>query len=235
MTTKTVYQTDRIGILIGTALADPCPLQEGEWLIPGGCVEDVPPIAGKHQVPRWTGKRWELISSYQGLTVYNTRTCEALVIERSGDLPSGYTLSVPAPGQVWRQGEWVDDIPATLARVHQEQTERINVQCEKALVGGFGSNALGAMHRYGSQTDDQLNLIGVILAGRDTLYACRDEAGAKDYRPHTVEQIRQVGDDLTAFRQVQLQKANALKQALDQALAAEDLAALQTVAWDART
>lgn len=235
MTTKTVYQTGPLGILIGPALADPCPLQEGEWLIPGGCVEDVPPIAGEHQVPRWTGKRWELISSYQGLTVYKTSTGEALVIDRSGELPSGYTLSVPALGQVWRNGEWVDDIPATLVRVHQEQTERINSHCENALTGGFGSNALGAMHRYGSQTDDQLNLIGVILAGRDVLYACRDEAGTKDYRPHTFAQIRQVGDDLTAFRQLQLQKANAFKQALDQALAAGDLAALQAVSWDAPT
>lgn len=232
MTTKSVYQTDHLGILIGTANADPCPINPGEWLIPGGCVEVPPPAPGEHQVPRWNGKSWELIVSYQGLTVYKTRTGEALVIDRLGEMPAGYTLSAPGPGQVWSNGEWVDDIPATLVRLHQEQTQRINSACERTITGGFWSGALGSPNRYGSELDDQLNLTGVILAGLDTVYACRDQAGAKDFKPHTFAQIRQVGDDFTAFKLQLLQKANQLKQALDKGLAADDLAAIEAATWE---
>ena len=47
MTDKIVYQTNRQGIYIGVTTADPCPLEEGVWLIPGGCVEVEPPLVYK--------------------------------------------------------------------------------------------------------------------------------------------------------------------------------------------
>lgn len=103
-----------------------------------------------------------------------------------------------------------------------------------ALVGPvvFDSSALGAPYLYSSQLDDQLNLTGMILRGMDGLYACRDESGGKEFRPHTAEQLHQVGDDFTTFKQLLLQKANRLKKLLDQALADRDLAALESVTWE---
>lgn len=232
MTTKIVYQTDHLGILIGSTTADPCPVVVGEWLFPGGCVETPPPSPGEHQVPRWNGKRWELISSYRGLTVYKTLTGEALVIDRLGELPSGYTLSAPAPGQVWKDGEWVDDIPATVVRRHLEQSQLINNSCKTAITSGFWSDALGSPNRYGSELDDQLNLISVSMAGRAALYACSDKSGVKDFKPHTFAQIRQVSDDFSAFKLELLQKANQLKQQLDKALEDGDLAAIEASTWE---
>lgn len=233
MTTKTVYQTDALGIFTGTTTADPSPLEPDVWLIPGGCVEVAPPTPGEHQVPRWDGQRWQLISSYQGLTAYNTSTGEPLVIERTGALPAGYTLSVPSLGQVWRNGEWVDDIPATLVRRHAELYQAINAACEAAITGGFWSPALGEPHRYSSELDDQLNLTGAVLRGLDMPYACTNEQGRKEFRPHTAEQLRQAGDDFTLFKLEHLVRANALKQQLDEALAAGDLEALEAVSWEA--
>lgn len=229
---KTVYQTDQYGIYTGSITADESPLEPGVWLIPGGCVEVEPPAPGEHQVPHWNGKRWQLVRSFQGLTAYNTATGEPLQIQQVGELPPGYTLSVPGPGQVWRDGDWVDDTPALLKRRHAERTLQVNAACEAAITGGFWSSALGAPHQYSSQLDDQLNLTGVILAGLDTLYACRDQAGAKEFRAHTAEQIRKVGDDFTVFKLQPLQRANALKQRLDQALASGDLVALEAVTWE---
>ncbi|MCK9818599.1 hypothetical protein M1B35_31885, partial [Pseudomonas sp. MAFF 302046] len=107
-----------------------------------------------------------------------------------------------------------------------------NYACETAITAGFWSEALGTAHQYGSQLDDQLNLTGVILAGLDSLYACRDAEGVKDFRPHTAAQLRQVGDDFTLYKLQLLQKANGLKQKLDEALANADMDALAAVTWD---
>lgn len=233
MSTKTVYQTDQLGIYTGTTQADASPLEADVWLIPGGCVEVPPPTAGEHQVPRWDGQRWQLIGSYQGLTAYNTSTGEPLVIERTGALPSGYTLSVPGLGQVWRNGEWVDDIPATLARRYAERNQSINAACTAAITAGFTSAALGSPHQYTSQLDDQLNLTGAVLRGLDMPYACRDEQGVKEFRLHTAEQLRQVGDDFTLYKLQLLQHANELKRQLDAALNAGDLASLEAITWEA--
>lgn len=233
MSAKTVYQTDHLGIYTGTTQADTSPLEADVWLIPGGCVELPPPTPGEHQVPRWDGQCWQLISSYQGLTVYNTTTGAPLVIERAGQLPAGYTLSAPSPGQVWRNGQWEDDIPAVVARLHQTRTAEINATCAAVITGGFQSTALATPHTYSSQLDDQLNLTGAVLRGLDMPYACRDEQGVKAFRLHTAAQLRQVGDDFTLYKLQLLQHANELKQQLDLALAAGDAEAMTLIRWEA--
>lgn len=115
--------------------------------------------------------------------------------------------------------------------VHSNRTQDINQKCEAAITGGFWSAAIGEQYLYGSQLDDQLNLTGMVLSGKDNPYACRDQTGRKEFRPHTAAQLRQVGDDFTLFKLQLLQKANDLKQALDAALAAGDLPAVTAVTW----
>lgn len=115
---------------------------------------------------------------------------------------------------------------------YARQISAINSACESAITAGFPSSALGTLHHYASQFDDQLNLTGVILRGFDTLYACRDEQGLKEYRPHTFAQVRQVGDDFTLYKLQLLQKALQLKQLLDLALEQGDVDALEAVTWE---
>ncbi|QOU03813.1 hypothetical protein IM720_24385 [Pseudomonas fluorescens] len=119
-----------------------------------------------------------------------------------------------------------------LQALHQQKVDLLNRSCEASITGGFWSDALGERYQYSSQLDDQLNLTGAILAGVDTPYPCRDEAGDKAFRAHSIAQIRQVGDDFTAFKTQLLQKANQLKQQLDQALVDVDLAKLERVTWE---
>ncbi|MDG9784323.1 hypothetical protein [Metapseudomonas otitidis] len=120
-----------------------------------------------------------------------------------------------------------------LEQLYAVQIESINGRCEIAITGGFRSAALGTPHQYSSQLDDQLNLTGAILRGLDMPYACRDEQGVRDFRLHTAEQLRQVGDDFTLYKLQLLQRANELKQQLDLALAAGDIEALQAITWEA--
>jgi hypothetical protein len=160
--------------------------------------------------------------------VYDTTTGAASQFDQVGELPAGLThIPRPSPAHRWEAGAWVQDA----STLHAAKTAEINGQCEGAITAGFWSSALGARHFYSSHLDDQLNLTGVILGGLDSLYACRDEQGQKDFRPHTVVQVRRVGDDFTSFKLQLLQRANTLKQQLDLALTAGDCAALVAVTW----
>ncbi len=150
---------------------------------------------------------------------------------------------VPAPpsvAHVWNGIKWVEDpglasegLAAALEAFYRRQYAAINSACEAAITAGFSSDALGPPHQYTSQLDDQLNLTGAILRGLDMPYACRDVQGVKEFRLHTAEQLRQVGDDFTLYKLQLLQHANELKQQLDAALDAGDLAALEAISWEA--
>lgn len=119
-----------------------------------------------------------------------------------------------------------------LEALYKLRVDEINTACEALITAGFWSSALGQPHFYDSQLEDQLNLTGVILGGADSVFACRDEAGSKEFRAHTTAQLRQVSDDFAAFKLPLLQRANALKQLLEKALAAADMPALESINWE---
>ena len=235
MDTKVVYQTDHLGIYTGKTVADRSPLEPDVWLIPGGCVEVAPPAVPEKKAALWNGRKWQLVDSYQGLTVYNTETRAALVIERAGALPAGYTLEVPGPGQIWGNGHWVDDIPALTVLRYTAQVSAVNLACLQEITGGFWSAALGDRFFYESQIEDQLNLTSLILRNLGGGYACRDEAGVMDFREHSSDQLLQIGNEFTEFKLLRLRKSNDLKQTLAAARLASDLDAINAVSWESAT
>lgn len=138
------------------------------------------------------------------------------------DLETGTPIAVARPEQPSQ-----DEI---IAR-HADKIREINEACESAITSGFWSSALGTRYRYDSLLEDQLNLTGAVIAGETSPYPYRDEQGAKVFRTHSAEQLRQVSNDFTLYKFGLLLKANALKKQLDQALDAGDLNALEQVAW----
>ncbi|MDH2080315.1 phage tail protein [Pseudomonas atacamensis] len=230
MTTKTYYQTDRLGFYVGPVEVDPSPLEKDVWLIPAGCVAKAPPAIPAGKAAFWTGAQWTLTDNLENMTAYNTKTREPRVLSRFDALPAGYTLLVPGAHQIWREGQWVDDIPTVLVTRHAAKTLQVNQACETQILSGFTSKALGAPHAYQSGLYDQINLVSAI-GPADVVYPCRDDEGIKAYRAHTPQQLRQVLDDFTTLKLQQLQKAHALKQRLDQALSADDIDAIEAVTW----
>ena len=233
MQPKIVYQTDQLGIYTGQAYADPSPLEENVWLIPRGCVEIAPPTVPEYKAAHWDGQRWQLIDSYLGLTAYNIKTGQPLSIDRLGQLPAGYTLDPPKPGQVWQDGGWVDDIPAMVERRYQERVVEIDATCSQQITGGFWSAVLGERNSYSTSLEDQMNLSSAAALGVDLAYPCTAEDGVKAYRAHTAAQLRQVADAFTRMKLQMLQQAYDLKEQLQQARQAKDLAAIEAITWEA--
>lgn len=118
-----------------------------------------------------------------------------------------------------------------LKLVYTQKIQEVDRACEAVITDGFWSSALGKPHIYSSQIHDQLNLIGMIVSNSDIAYGCRDESLIRSFLMHTRAQLRQVGDDFTAYKLKLLQHAHTLKFQLDEAFADGDLAAIQAIKW----
>jgi hypothetical protein len=233
MNTKTVYQTNHLGIFVGPVTADESPLEPGVFLIPGGCVMTPPPTVPEHKAAWWNGKAWQLLDYFGGVVVYSIETGEPRTLGDFEPVPAGYTLKKPGPNQIWKNGEWVDDINAVLAAQHQKKLEAISADSALYIESGFTSDALGEPLRYGSEIFDQLNLTGLALLNADADYPCYDADLVKVFRPHTAAQLLQVGQDLVRFRQAVLKHTEGLKTALALALKDKNLKAMKAITWTA--
>ncbi|MFJ4496655.1 DUF4376 domain-containing protein [Pseudomonas atacamensis] len=231
MSEKLVYQTDHLGIFIGAVTADESPLEPGVYLIPGGCVEVEPPAIPEHKAAWWSGQAWQLVDYYGGVVVYSTETGEPLTLKGFEPVPSGFTMKKPEPNQVWKGGEWVDDIDAVLVALRDQKLQMIEADCTAYIAGGFTSNALGEPYRYSSAIVDQVNLNGQVLLGLDDVYPCYDADQALTFRPHTIEQLQKVSLDLVRFRQAAQLYAETLRQAVAAALKDKDLKAMKAITW----
>lgn len=231
MDSKIVYQTNALGLYTGSVPADPCPIEKGIWLIPGGCVEVAPPEIPENKAAHWNGKAWSLVNYYQGLVVYSITNGEPLTVTGLGPIPAGYTTSEPGPDQVWKNGAWVDDTAAVLAKLYAQKIEEINSGCSAYIEGGFSSAALGESYRYNSTLTDQVNLTGLVFSGLDSAYPCTGADGARQFRAHTRDQLHLVNQDLVVFKQSALQHADGLKREADQALKDKKLKVMRSIKW----
>jgi hypothetical protein len=231
MTDKVVYQTDHLGIFMGVVQADESPLEPGVYLIPGGCVEIAPPTIPEHKAAWWNGNAWQLVDYFGGVVVYSTDTGEPLTLKGFEPVPAGFTMKKPRPNQIWKDGQWVDDIDAVLAVLREKKLQAIAADCTAYMAGGFNSNALGEPHHYSSAIDDQVNLNGQVLLGLDDVYPCFDADQVLAFRPHTIAQLQKVSLDLVRFRQAAQQHAETLRQAVAKAQKEKDLKAMKAITW----
>lgn len=124
--------------------------------------------------------------------------------------------------------------PEPLYNVEQLKANKIdiiNTSCEDAITAGFISSALGAPHTYDSAIEDQINLIGAVIAagaGMPIEYKCYDEDGTKQWHDHTPQQMQQVYVDGLVYKVTQLKKATFLKDAVAAATTIEEL---NNISW----
>ncbi|WP_338724670.1 tail fiber assembly protein [Pseudomonas tolaasii] len=111
-----VYQASpKTGEYIGQSFADPDPLVEGNWLIPGKAFTEAPPnvetgFAAVH-VPGHKDT-WSILEDLRGVA-YKTDNGSPVVWEAFGPLPDGLTsVAPPSPYYVWLDGGWKLDIAA---------------------------------------------------------------------------------------------------------------------------
>ncbi len=123
-------------------------------------------------------------------------------------------------------------VPAT-PQTMTKKIEDLAIEARSSIEGGFSSLA-GGLHStakwYDSEIEDQLNLVGNVEAGDDTIHAHRSSQGAQDkvYTNHTNAQLRTVLRDGRDRKLAVLQEF-ATKKAL--ALAATTKGELDAIQW----
>jgi len=181
------------------------------YLIPAFSTMDAPPAAQADKVSVRVGESWNAKEDHRGKTVYKQSDKAVLEISDIGPLPDGYTEAIPSEFDSWAGSTWVTDAAAELYATKVPKLVTINAAAEAAIVSGFASSALGTAHTYQSDRDDQLNLVGMVVAGSDDYFKCTDANGVAGYKLHTIEQLKQVLSDGKVVKLTALQHAGVLK------------------------
>lgn len=86
--------------------------------------------------------------------------------------------------------------PLSLTELKKKKLIELSGMASQEVFKGFTSNALGSMHRYEAMFHNQINLLGVIVAGVDVNYTCTKLSdNSKKQRLHTVAELQQVFSD----------------------------------------
>lgn len=96
----------------------------------------------------------------------------------------------------------------------------INDKCSAEILSGFEVNG----KRYSTDIEDQVNIIGAVIAGIDMMYKCTDlSSGIKDFFPHTASDIQAVFQAGIIKKQELLHKATLKKSMIDNANTVEEI------------
>lgn len=151
-----------------------------------------PPAVGAHEIQRSLGDApesdWEVIPDWRGHRYWLADGSEH-VITQEGVSPPVDALAVKPP--------------PTLAALKSDKAKELELACGQQILGGFSSEALGVLMRYPSKATDQANLTASVLdavlnadnPGWITPFWCQSDPDGWAWRPHTAEQIKQVGRD----------------------------------------
>jgi hypothetical protein len=125
--------------------------------------------------------------------------------------------------------------PAPYITVEQQKQIKIVAltnECQQSILGGFTSAALGEPHHYDSDIEDQINIVGAVMAG--TLgatipYRCLSSTDEeKQWRNHTPAQLQQVFNDGVLYKLTQLQKLTTLKNQVNNC---DNIECVNSITW----
>lgn len=159
-------------------------------------------------------------------TLYNDG--EFVYVEPSGDeeLSEPFILSeLPA--------RYIQTIQEALEFAKTKKISELNRRCDK-LLEKFTSNALGEEYIYDGRQEDQINLMGLLIAGVDGFFRCAkasDDTNKQNY-PHTKEQIKQVYNDGLKYKSETIYQCGILKEYLKHLSSIDEVKALKWEDYD---
>ncbi|PAF50853.1 hypothetical protein [Helicobacter sp. 13S00477-4] len=131
-----------------------------------------------------------------------------------------------------------EDLPKEYEEKRQEilsyervkKTSELNRICDKYLQN-FQSSALGSAYIYDMAQEDQINLMGLLIAGIDSFFRCAKASDPDDKQniPHTKEQLKQVYSDGLKAKSGIIYICGVLKEYVK---SLDDLDSIKRVKWE---
>jgi len=216
------YHYDEFGVFTGETDARLDPLETERANAPvyiqvPSSTHIVPPNTGENLVPVFVDGTWVTLPDYRGETVYDVNYRSESIVENVGEIPKRYTKVEPHLFDEWIDNHWVRNVAKELADVRTKKLAMINQLVSNKIIGGFESSALGSVHRYSSDREDQLNISGSVQLsqlGHSPFHYCYDAQSVRKKLSHTPEQMIQVGLDFAAFKMKWLDKGTLEKERL---------------------
>jgi hypothetical protein len=159
-----VYQTDPNGYFVYPVLADADPLDEGQWLIPAGCVMSAPPTIPVGFKARWTGQSWTLEDASTGIVVGpggpTPQQLRAGMSLSFAQLLSGLVAEAwitEAEGNAWLLGVPPAPVEALIASLPADQRFLARARAVKAMTVQRLDPLVVALGAMQGKTDDELD------------------------------------------------------------------------------
>ncbi|MFY4767457.1 hypothetical protein ACOTV5_02365 [Aliarcobacter butzleri] len=119
----------------------------------------------------------------------------------------------------------------TLEQVKASKLLSINTKCNKDIISGFKSSALGEEYFYYSTLEEQSTLTSLITLGIDSNFKCQkisvvDNVEVKGNRvqvPHTLAQLKQVLADGAIHIKAQIDRKDELEVLINNAITVDEL------------
>lgn len=211
------------------------PLEDGKYLIPTNATtkEPIAPKGGFAVCFNEEKKEWEYQEDNRTKTAYDTATKQEIKISYLGALKDGFTFDKPKEFDKWNGTAWETDLKA----LKDKKLSDINNSCDKAIVSGFKSSALGEEHFYYSTLEEQSTLNLLINLGVDNQFKAQkitlvDGIETKEARkayPHTIQQLRDVLADGFTHIATQVAKKDNLETQINNATTIEEV---EAISWE---
>ena len=109
------------------------PQEPGTYLIPRGCIKELPDIQKIRQElkPIWNSKSYDYKEDYRGKTVYSTTEETTKTITELGPVPEGFTLLERKPFQKWNGKNWIEDTAAKTEFDKQVNNNQVKTDCQE--------------------------------------------------------------------------------------------------------
>ena len=124
------------------------------------------------------------------------------------------------------------ELPQTLIEKRENDLKEAKEQKEKELnsicdtyLKHFESKALGEVYIYDASIEDQLNLMGLIIANVDSFFRCHKKGeNLKQNLEHTKEQLKQVYADGLSHKSKVIKKCGILKARVNECKSIDEVA-----------
>lgn len=115
-----------------------------------------------------------------------------------------------------------------LQKARELKIQELNAHCD-SLLQSFTSSALGSEYIYDATLEDQVNLLGLVVANTDGYFRCFKENEIKQNIPHNKEQLKQVFHDGVQHKAQTIAICGILKAHLQTLTKTEDI---QNLKWE---